>query len=99
MPNIGPGALKVRAYRHQRALEEVSNLNPLTDFYKKFGLDCSTKNIAVDLFLLGGQDMDIASMCKYCYLIHSTLSVCFRFNNFNVILQNLIHLIPIEIAI
>jgi len=62
LPNIGPGALKSREDPNQRASKEVPNLNPATDFYKTFALDCSGQQVAVDLFLLGGQYMDIASL-------------------------------------
>lgn len=65
LPNIGPGALKPREDPNQRAGKDVPNLNAATDFYKKFALDCSGQQVAVDLFLLGGQYMDIASLCKY----------------------------------
>ncbi|KAI9561908.1 hypothetical protein GHT06_012870 [Daphnia sinensis] len=62
LPNIGPGALKPREDPNQRAAKDVPNLNAATDFYKKFALDCSGQQVAVDLFLLGGQYMDIASL-------------------------------------
>lgn len=62
LPNIGPGALKPREDPNQRAAKDVPNLNAATDFFKKFALDCSGQQVAVDLFLLGGQYMDIASL-------------------------------------
>lgn len=65
LPNVGPGALKSREDPNQRAAKDVPNLNAATDFYKKYALDCSGKQVAVDLFLLGGQYMDIASLCKW----------------------------------
>lgn len=65
LPSIGPGALKPREDPNQRAAKDVPNLNAATDFYKKFALDCSGQQVAVDLFLLGSQYMDIASLCKY----------------------------------
>ena len=67
LPNIGPGALKSREDPNQRSSKDVPNLNPATDFYKKFALDCSGQQVAVDLFLVGGQYMDIASLCKSSY--------------------------------
>ena len=70
LPNVGPGALKSREDPNQRASKDVPNLNPATDFYKKFALECSGQQIAVDLFLLGGQYMDIASLCKFCFHTH-----------------------------
>ena len=37
-------------------------LGPSTDFYKKMALDCSGQQIAVDLFAMGSQYADIASL-------------------------------------
>ena len=68
LPNLGPGALKSREDPNQRAAKDVPNLNAATDFYKKFALDCSGQQVAVDLFLLGQQYMDIASLCNYILL-------------------------------
>lgn len=65
LPDVGPGALKAREDPNQRAAKDVPNLNAATDFYKKFALDCSGQQVSVDLFLLGSQYMDIASLCKY----------------------------------
>ena len=50
LPNLGPGALKSREDPNQRAAKDVPNLNAATDFYKKFALDCSGQQVAVDLF-------------------------------------------------
>ena len=77
LPNIGPGALKSREDPNQRAGKDVPNLNPATDFYKKFALDCSGKQVAIDLFLLGGQYMDIASLCKLVITYKETNSLIF----------------------
>lgn len=68
LPNVGPGALKPREDPNQRAAKDIPNLNAATDFYKKFALDCSGQQVAVDLFLLGGQYMDIASLGKLLLL-------------------------------
>ena len=65
LPNVGPGELKSREDPNQRAAKDVPNLNPATDFYKKLALDCSGQQVAVDHFLLGGQYMDIASLCMF----------------------------------
>lgn len=49
-------------------------LNPITDFYKKLALDCSGQHIAVDLFILNSQFVDLATLCKYCKLeLHNYL--------------------------
>uniref|UniRef100_A0A8C1XEE2 SEC24 homolog B, COPII coat complex component n=1 Tax=Cyprinus carpio TaxID=7962 RepID=A0A8C1XEE2_CYPCA len=42
--------------------ENVLNLGPATDFYKKLALDCSGQQIGVDLFLLSSQYSDLASL-------------------------------------
>merc|ERR1719251_526875 len=41
---------------------DSSLLGPVTDFYKKLALDCSGMQVAVDLFAMGKQYMDIASL-------------------------------------
>lgn len=85
LPNVGPGALASREDPNLRASKDVPNLNPATDFYKKLALDCSGQQVAVDLFLLGGQYMDIASLCKWkdnfppIIFSHETLCVCYFF--------------------
>ncbi|GFY70829.1 protein transport protein Sec24B [Trichonephila inaurata madagascariensis] len=62
LPNYGPGALKNREDPNQRAGKDVSNIGPANDFYKKLALDCSGQQIAVDLFLLCSQYVDIATI-------------------------------------
>ncbi|KAH9369041.1 hypothetical protein HPB48_002613 [Haemaphysalis longicornis] len=60
LPNAGPGRLKPR--EEQKAGTEIANLLPATDFYKKIALDCSSQHVAVDVFLMGAQYMDVASL-------------------------------------
>lgn len=62
LPNMGPGALTPREDPAQRASENVTHLNPVTDFYKKLALDCSGQQIAVDLFLVNSQYVDLATL-------------------------------------
>lgn len=62
LPNYGPGQLKNREDPNQRAAKDVSNIGPANDFYKKLALDCSGQQIAVDLFLLCSQYIDIATI-------------------------------------
>ncbi|XP_037524077.1 protein transport protein Sec24A isoform X2 [Rhipicephalus sanguineus] len=62
LPNAGPGSLKPREDPNQRAAKEIMNLLPATDFYKKLALDCSGQQVAVDVFLMGAQYMDVASI-------------------------------------
>ncbi|XP_054261293.1 protein transport protein Sec24A-like isoform X2 [Macrosteles quadrilineatus] len=62
LPNIGPGALTAREDPAQRAGDNPPHLNPATDFYKKLALDCSGQQIAVDLFLVNSQYLDLATL-------------------------------------
>lgn len=59
-------ALKTFAYNvyFLFCVQDVQNLTPATDFYKKFALDCAAEQVAVDLFLLSGQYSDIATLSK-----------------------------------
>nr|NVI77929.1 Sec24AB ortholog [Cucujiformia] len=63
LPNVGPGALTSREDPNQRASVEVTNLKPANDFYKRLALDCSSQQIAVDLFVVNSQYVDIATIC------------------------------------
>ncbi|XP_051900525.1 protein transport protein Sec24B-like isoform X2 [Pristis pectinata] len=69
LPSIGVGQLFSREDPTQRStIKGALHLGPATDFYKKFALDCSGQQVAVDLFLLSGQYSDLASlacMSKY----------------------------------
>ncbi|XP_072899228.1 protein transport protein Sec24B-like isoform X2 [Hemitrygon akajei] len=69
LPSIGVGRLFSREDPNQRStIKGMQHLGPATDFYKKFALDCSSQQVAVDLFLLSGQYSDLASlacMSKY----------------------------------
>uniref|UniRef100_A0A0A9X976 Protein transport protein Sec24A n=4 Tax=Lygus hesperus TaxID=30085 RepID=A0A0A9X976_LYGHE len=64
LPNCGPGKLTPREDPSQRSGENVNQamLNPVTDFYKKLALDCSGQQIAVDVFVLNSQFVDLASL-------------------------------------
>uniref|UniRef100_A0A0V0G5J3 Putative vesicle coat complex copii subunit sfb3 n=1 Tax=Triatoma dimidiata TaxID=72491 RepID=A0A0V0G5J3_TRIDM len=64
LANCGPGKLIPREDPAQRSGESVSQtmLNPVTDFYKKLALDCSGQHIAVDLFILNSQFVDLATL-------------------------------------
>lgn len=62
LPNIGPGALTPREDPSQRASAEVQHLNPATDFYKRLALECSGQQIAVDLFVVNPQYVDLATL-------------------------------------
>ena len=41
---------------------------PVSDFYKKLALECSTQQIAVDLFVFSGQFVDLPTICESCDL-------------------------------
>ncbi|OQV24760.1 Protein transport protein Sec24B [Hypsibius exemplaris] len=62
LPTLGPGALKAREDPNLRAAREVKFLEPATDFYKTLALECSSNQVAVDLFLLAGQYADLTTI-------------------------------------
>ncbi|XP_013421986.1 protein transport protein Sec24A [Lingula anatina] len=62
LPSVGPGSLQAREDPNARAGKAVAHLGPATDFYKKYALDCSAQQIAVDIFFLNGQYADITSI-------------------------------------
>ncbi|XP_058982376.1 protein transport protein Sec24A-like [Musca domestica] len=62
LPNKGPGALEPREDPNNRSAKDVAHLNPATDFYKRYALECSGYQIACDLFLLNQQYSDIATI-------------------------------------
>jgi protein transport protein SEC24 len=69
LPDVGPGALKVR--EDGKALgtpKESSFLQPAINYYKTFAVDCSPLQISIDVFLFGPNYSDVA-----------TLSGCSRF--------------------
>ncbi|CAG8709270.1 14480_t:CDS:10, partial [Acaulospora morrowiae] len=73
LPNNNPGALKPR--EDPKALgtaKESSLLQSADPFYKKFAVDCSRSQVCVDMFLLGSQYSDVA-----------TLSCCPRYTGGN----------------
>jgi len=64
LPNIGPGALQPREPGGKGVAggADIALLGPATDFYKKLALDCSGQQIAVDLFVLNNQHVDMATI-------------------------------------
>lgn len=62
LPNIGPGALTPREDPSQRAAGNAQHLNPAIDFYKRLALECSSQQIAVDLFIINSQYVDMATI-------------------------------------
>ncbi|XP_034109291.1 protein transport protein Sec24A [Drosophila albomicans] len=62
LPNKGPGALEPREDPNNRSAKDVAHLNPATDFYKRYALECSGYQIAVDMFLMNQQYSDMATI-------------------------------------
>uniref|UniRef100_UPI00358FA343 protein transport protein Sec24B isoform X2 n=1 Tax=Myxine glutinosa TaxID=7769 RepID=UPI00358FA343 len=63
LPSLGVGVLHPREDPNRRSdSQNILHLGPATDFYKRLALECSGQQIAVDLFVLGNQYMDIASL-------------------------------------
>ena len=44
--------------------QDSQKLCPNTDFYKNLALDCAGDQVAIDLFILTGQFVDLASLCE-----------------------------------
>lgn len=65
LPTIGPGALTAREDPNLRAGTSGATqqlLNPANDFYKRLALECSGQQIAVDMYLMNSQYVDIATV-------------------------------------
>ncbi|CAG9761926.1 unnamed protein product [Ceutorhynchus assimilis] len=62
LPNTGPGAVTAREDPSQRSTAETPLLNPVNDFYKRLALECSGQQIAVDLFVVNSQYVDMATI-------------------------------------
>ncbi|KAG9294277.1 hypothetical protein G9A89_021636 [Geosiphon pyriformis] len=63
LPNINPGALKNREDTKALGTARESTLLQSADpFYKKFAVDCSRSQVCVDMFLLGSQYSDVATL-------------------------------------
>lgn len=64
LPNCGPGNLQARDDGTAQTGDRVQHMTPSTDFYKKLALECSAEQIAVDIFFVSSQYVDIATICK-----------------------------------
>jgi len=64
LPNCGPGKLEPRDDGNPHTGDRVQHTAPSTDFYKKLALECSGEQIAVDMFFVSSQYLDIATICK-----------------------------------
>uniref|UniRef100_A0A2S2Q3L3 Protein transport protein Sec24A n=1 Tax=Sipha flava TaxID=143950 RepID=A0A2S2Q3L3_9HEMI len=62
LPNCGPGNLQPRDDGKPHTGDRVVHMDPSTDFYKKLALECSAEQIAVDMFFVSSQYLDIATI-------------------------------------
>lgn len=62
LPNVGPGSLKYRDVAPSSVKMDTLNMAPASDFYKKLALECSSQQIAVDLFCFSGQFIDVSTV-------------------------------------
>ncbi|VVC42428.1 Hypothetical protein CINCED_3A010523 [Cinara cedri] len=62
LPNCGPGSLQARDDGTAQTGDRVQHMTPSTDFYKKLALECSAEQIAVDIFFVSSQYLDIATI-------------------------------------
>uniref|UniRef100_A0A2H8TWN2 Protein transport protein Sec24B n=2 Tax=Melanaphis sacchari TaxID=742174 RepID=A0A2H8TWN2_9HEMI len=62
LPNCGPGSLEPRDDGNPHTGDRVQHMAPSTDFYKKLALECSGEQIAVDMFFVSSQYLDIATI-------------------------------------
>ncbi|KAF0309011.1 Protein transport protein Sec24A [Amphibalanus amphitrite] len=62
LPSHGPGALTAREDPNNRAGQSSPHLGPATDFYKKLALECSSQQVAVDLFSVAAAYTDLATL-------------------------------------
>lgn len=74
MPNIGAGALKIRDsskvfffelifYLIQIKLKSAKLVfTPQMDYYRTLALECTGKQIAIDLFAIGCKNMDLLTL-------------------------------------
>ena len=67
--------------------QDIPNLSPATDFYKKLALDCSGQQVAVDLFLLSSQYCDLASLGEWCLLTDTSELQCVIINKVTLFQQ------------
>uniref|UniRef100_A0A915L664 Protein transport protein Sec24B n=1 Tax=Romanomermis culicivorax TaxID=13658 RepID=A0A915L664_ROMCU len=67
LPTIGPGCLSGRENPNMRSAEEVQHLEAATDFYRTLALEFSSQQIAVDLFALNTQYIDLATIFVNCF--------------------------------
>ena len=81
LPTKEPGRLEPREDPTKRSDKDNVPLQPAMDFYKRIALDCNDKQIAVDLFVLNSQYVDLASICKCLVLKRTFVSFRAEFNS------------------
>uniref|UniRef100_A0A0K0EQU4 VWFA domain-containing protein n=1 Tax=Strongyloides stercoralis TaxID=6248 RepID=A0A0K0EQU4_STRER len=62
LPNIGLGSLEVRSETTKKTSQENDLLAPAIDYYKQFSLTASGVQIGIDLFVLGDEYVDLATL-------------------------------------
>lgn len=55
-------SIHTHTHIHTHPFQDTLSMSPASDFYKKLALDCSSQQIAVDLFAFGGQFMDLTTI-------------------------------------
>lgn len=78
MPNVGHGSLKSR-----EGGKKTQNFGPTTDFYKSLALESVGKHVSFDLFVITRSGVDIATLCKFLFLLN-VLIICFFSRNVQV---------------
>lgn len=57
--------IKLRIFFFILSSQNIANLGPATDFYKKMALDFSGQQVAVDTFIISSQYTDIATLGEF----------------------------------
>lgn len=66
LPNHEEGSLKMRDdAKLYGTPKEASLLQPSTQFYKNYAVDCSPSQISIDVFLFNEQYSDLATICNF----------------------------------
>nr|CDP95043.1 BMA-SEC-24.2, isoform a [Brugia malayi] len=78
IPDLGPGALRSRENPNQ---QEVPNLCPTNDYYKRLALECTGHQIAVDLFLMNNRYSDLSTLAD---MSKFSTGCVFHFPNYHI---------------
>lgn len=52
-------------------IQNTLSMSPGSDFYKKLALECSSQQIAVDVFAFCGMFTDLPTVCESEHTVHS----------------------------